>query len=150
MKTLEEIIKQEPIYLNNWENKIDVISDFENIYISKKEYEAESSPYKNEELWLSKKVKMKTLINDWEPIHILLASYGTGNYEGDAFVLFERNGKLFEVYGSHCSCYGLEDQFNPEESSLESLQHRLIEGKLGASNYCGNEFSTELKQLLGI
>mgnify|MGYP000217434116 CR=1 FL=1 len=150
MKTLEEIIKQEPIYLNDFGGKIDVISEFKGMYMSKKEYEAESAPYKNKNMWLSKKAEMKTLLDSWEPIHILLASYGTGSYEGDTFVLFERDGKLFEVNGSHCSCYGLENQFDPEETSLEALKHRLVEGKLGKDNYCGNEFSDELKQFLGI
>lgn len=40
MKQLEEIFKQEPIYLHDWEEnkRIGVISDFEDIYISKKEF----------------------------------------------------------------------------------------------------------------
>ena len=42
---------------------------------------------------------------------ILFASYGGGSYDGDALVLFEQDGKLFEVHGSHCSCYGLEGQW---------------------------------------
>ena len=55
---------------------------------------------------------------------ILLASYTYENYTGDAFVLFERDGKLFEVNGSHCSCYGLEDQWEPEETTKEALLAR--------------------------
>ena len=61
---------------------------------------------------------------DWEvPAYfptedeILFASYGGCSYAGDALVLFERDGKLFEVNGSHGSCYGLEGQWNPEETS---------------------------------
>ena len=56
---------------------------------------------------------------------ILFAEYYTGNYEGSAFVLFSRHGKLYEVHGSHCSCYGLENQWNEEETSVESLEHHL-------------------------
>jgi len=52
---------------------------------------------------------------------LLFASYGGGSYEGDAFVLFRKDGKLFEVNGSHCSCYGLEGQWGPEETSIEAL-----------------------------
>lgn len=55
---------------------------------------------------------------------IILAAYGGGSYEGDAFVLFERDGKLYEVNGSHCSCYGLEDQWTPEETSWAALAMR--------------------------
>ena len=50
---------------------------------------------------------------------ILLAAYYDEDYEGDAYVLFERGGKLWEVHGSHCSCNGLEGQWDPEETSWE-------------------------------
>lgn len=55
---------------------------------------------------------------------ILFASYADGGYDGDATVVFERDGKLFEVNGSHCSCYGLEDQWIPEETSWEAMALR--------------------------
>lgn len=63
--------------------------------------------------------------------NILVACYDTPDYEGYAFVLYEENGKLYEVHGSHCSCYGLEGQFEPEETSVASIKHRLKEGNLG-------------------
>lgn len=150
MKTLEEIIKQQPVYLNNWDSKFSVIAEFEGEYISLKEYESENPPYPNKEAWLNRKKSMEYHLKTWEPINILFASYGTGSYEGDAFVLTERDGKLFEVNASHCSCYGLENQFDQEETNLDVLKHRLLEGRLGKDNYCGNEFNTELKQFLGI
>lgn len=55
---------------------------------------------------------------------ILLAYYGTGSYDGGAAVLFQRDGKLYEVSGSHCSCNGLEGQWSPGEVSWESLAMR--------------------------
>lgn len=55
---------------------------------------------------------------------ILIAAYGGGAYEGDAFVLFECDGKLYEVNASHCSCYGLEDQWEPEVTSWAALGMR--------------------------
>ena len=88
---------------------------------------------------------------------ILLASYGYENYEGSAFVLFRRDGKLYEVNGCHCSCYGLseqgysgdtETQWQPEETTLESLRHRLEEGSLGKESYWGNEYADELRTVL--
>lgn len=104
------------------------------------------------------------LLNDWkdcdasnvfgcfdiEPpdgVEILLASYGQDGYEGDAFILFRKDGKLYEVNGGHCSCYGLEGQWEPEETSIEALRHRIVNGKCGSS-YCGNEYGEELTKLL--
>ena len=55
---------------------------------------------------------------------LLLASYETPGYDGMAFVLFQRDGQLFEVHGSHCSCYGLENQWNPEATTWEALAMR--------------------------
>lgn len=80
--------------------------------------------------------------------NVLLASYGTPSYEGYAFVLFERAGKLYEVNGSHCSCYGLEGQWEPEETTAEALRHRLENGELGACCYDENPFAAELRQVL--
>lgn len=68
-----------------------------------------------------------------EELNILVATYTYQNYEGSAFVLYESNGKLYEVNGSHCSCYGLEGQWIPEEASLDEMEHRLTEGTFGRS-----------------
>ncbi|HRA72740.1 MAG TPA: hypothetical protein PLB11_07940 [Flavobacterium sp.] len=150
MKTLEQILKQEPVYLHNWKEKIDMIGDFEDLYMTSEEYRAEKSPYQNEELWLEKKLKMTEAIKRYEENNILFASYGTDNYSGDAFVLFEKYGKLYEVNGSHCSCYELEGQFKPEETTLESIEMRLTKGTMGFDDYSDNEFATELKSFIGV
>ena len=55
---------------------------------------------------------------------IIFASYLYECYKGSAFVLFERDGKLYEVNGSHCSCYGLEGQWEPEETSVAAVRMR--------------------------
>ncbi len=85
--------------------------------------------------------------------NVLLASYDTSSYESYAFVLFERGGKLYEVNGSHCSCYGLEGQWAPEETTVAALRHRLENGQLGASypqtaDDYRNLFAAELRQVL--
>jgi|SRR6185437_2097865 len=59
-----------------------------------------------------------------EGAEVLLAWYGYGNYDGSSLVVFRRDGKLYEVNGGHCSCYGLEGQWDPEETSLEALEKR--------------------------
>lgn len=63
-----------------------------------------------------------------DDIVIHIAYYESGNWEGYAFVLFEHEGKLWEVNASHCSCYGLEGQWDPEETTVEALQHRIDKG----------------------
>jgi hypothetical protein len=60
-----------------------------------------------------------------EGVEVLVASYTYEDYSGSAYVLFEKNGHLFEVHGSHCSCYGLEDQWEPEAVTREAILRRL-------------------------
>jgi hypothetical protein len=55
---------------------------------------------------------------------IIIAVYETEPYEGTAMVLFEQDGKLFEVHASHCSCMGLEGQWGAEETTWEALKMR--------------------------
>lgn len=85
-----------------------------------------------------------------EGVTVLLASYGTPSCEGNAFVLFKRGGKLFEVCGSHCSYAGLEGQWEPEETTIELLHHRLDQGNLGNEQYDENPFATELRGVLDL
>lgn len=58
---------------------------------------------------------------------IHLAWYGYGSYAGDSLVIFEKDGKLFEVNGSHCSYNGLEEQWVPKETSWAALAMRKID-----------------------
>ena len=52
--------------------------------------------------------------------HIIFADYTYEDYNGSSHVVFEgTDGKYYEVHGSHCSCHGLEDQWEPEETSLD-------------------------------
>ena len=83
----------------------------------------------------------------WKDINVLFAKYSYGCYEGDAFVLFEQNGKLYEVNGGHCSCYGLEGQWDPEPTSVEAVRHRIEHGTLGLYEDDDN-FVNELKATL--
>ncbi len=78
---------------------------------------------------------VKLLKQEMKNCNILLAWYGNGGYDGSAFVLFERDGQLYEVNGGHCSCYGLEGQWDPELTSVEALTYRINEGGLGHDTY---------------
>ncbi len=61
-----------------------------------------------------------------EGTNIIYAIYSYEDYEGSAIVLFERDGKLYEVNGGHCSCYGLEGQWDPEETFVEAIKKRAL------------------------
>ena len=80
---------------------------------------------------------------------IILAWYGYGDYDGSAFVLYERDGQLYEVNGGHCSCYGLEDQWDPEKTDAKALLHRIDQGYLGQDGYYDeNTFGDHLRTIL--
>lgn len=56
---------------------------------------------------------------------VLFHEYATGSYDGSAFTLFrDKQGRLMECNGSHCSCMGLEDQWKPEPTFKEALLKR--------------------------
>ena len=59
---------------------------------------------------------------------VIIAVYERGTWDGNAMVAFQRNEKVFIVHGSHCSCYGLEGQFDVEEISLAALKHFFTDG----------------------
>lgn len=57
--------------------------------------------------------------------------YAYEDYDGNAAVLYYRKStkKYYEAYGSHCSCYGLENQWeSDEEIVVKELMQRF--GKL--------------------
>jgi hypothetical protein len=124
----------EPIFLNDWAT--------EN-YAGKKGFEAMVDDFG---------ITAERL----EGVEILLASYTAANYEGYAFVLFRKDCKLYEVNGSHCSCHGLnaesyaggDTQWQPEETTIEALEHRLEKGNLGSGWRDENRFGNELRFIL--
>ena len=52
---------------------------------------------------------------------ILFATYEQGSYDGHSVVIFKRNNILYLVDAGHCSCYGLEGLFNPDETDWGML-----------------------------
>lgn len=96
MKTIEQLKKQESIFL-------DLFSD------GKKSISRE----------------FDISISELDDIHFLYAYYSYEDYSGNAYLLFIKDDKIYEIDAGHCSCYGLEDQFNPEEVPIEVLYDRL-------------------------
>jgi hypothetical protein len=80
-------------------------------------------------------------------VDILLAAYGGDEFGGEAFVLFRRDGVLYEVNALQGSDGGLSDQWEPEETSVRALTHRLEKGLLGRTHRA-NPFVDELRFLL--
>ncbi len=164
MLSIEQLLQKEPVFLHDFSTVFGVISEFEESVssFSQKMYEYTEDEFikslstrdqKNENYlkwWRANKAKMKELLEGaWAKRRVLFATYSQGNYAGDAWVLFEENGALFEVNGSHCSCFGLEGQFEPEEITLEQLEFRLLNSKtFGNEDYTGNIFKTELEEFL--
>ena len=62
-----------------------------------------------------------------EGAEFLFAAYGGIGYEGFAIVVYELGGTLYEVNGSHCSCYGLEGQWKPEATTWEAIAMRSLD-----------------------
>ena len=60
---------------------------------------------------------------DFEGVDFLIAYESVGDYgcDSSSWFLFEKNGKLYENHASHCSCYGFEGQWTPEETTIEYL-----------------------------
>lgn len=64
------------------------------------------------------------ILAELEGAEILFAEYDQGGYDGDSTVIYRKDGKLYETHGSHCSCYGLEDQWSPEEATVDAILMR--------------------------
>jgi hypothetical protein len=112
MKTLAELKKQKPVYLEIWNDKDDVMKDFEQLNYSLQSVN-------------------KNILERWKKIKILFAFYEYADYSGNAWVLFLQDGKLYEVNGGHCSCYGLEGQWDPEPTTLKDIAFRIKNGNWG-------------------
>ena len=56
------------------------------------------------------------------PGMLLYAHYEIGDYCGDAAVIYVSDGKVYVVEGSHCSCNGLDECWDPTEMPLAALR----------------------------
>lgn len=59
---------------------------------------------------------------------VLFAAYDGSGYDGTALIVFRRDGKLYEVSASHCSCNGLEGEWSPTEINGPYLLKRELYG----------------------
>jgi hypothetical protein len=80
---------------------------------------------------------------------LYISIYEQAYYEGYALVVWEKNGELFLVEGSHCSCYGLEGQWNPEKTDWRALEKRQFFG-YDEIQEALKAFTTEKSRLVGV
>ena len=83
---------------------------------------------------------------DQSGVQIIAATYTYEDYSGNSFVVFRKDGKLFEVHGSHCSCNGLEGQWEPHETSFDALMDRFEKAGDYQNDSYGGEFVEGLKR----
>ena len=72
-------------------------------------------------------------------VRIVYAGYWYEDYSGDSVVLFKQGRKLYEVRGGHCSCYGLEGQWDPDVVTKEQMLHMFKEGT--RYNHCKQQIA---------
>jgi hypothetical protein len=101
-----DALRWTPIYLGTWSGYEDMIGSFR--------------PYD----WDKGGRKAGRLALQPEEHEVIYANYEQGNYDGRAFVIYQKDGKLYEVHGSHCSCNGLEECWSPEETSWAAIAMR--------------------------
>lgn len=75
---------------------------------------------------------------DLNGMQIICAIYACGHYDGRSLVLLKKEDNFFIVDASHCSYYGLEDQWSPVKTN-EILLRKEIEAK---SSYAYDDFAS--------
>lgn len=77
-----------------------------------------------------------------EPEEVLLAYYSYEDYSGSSYVFYRNGDKYYYNHGGHCSCYGLEGQWEPEEYENKEIFKTCLEKMY--SKY-DNELNDNLK-----
>lgn len=95
------------MFMGEWKNKHDVRTSFFNL----KYYPTSET--------------VKKAVEAFEGVEILFASSTYEDYNEEAFVLLDIKGELYEVIGTHCSCYDLEDQWRPKKTTVQDVRNRM-------------------------
>ena len=145
-----ELFEKSPAYVEGWDSFFNMINSFEGINLDEKEYLTGLHQGKPNTYVAEKRKALDAILASpkYQGIRVLLACYTQECYDGDAFVLFLRDGKLFEVNAYHCSCYGFEGQWEPELTTAQDLRFRLSKGTLGTSYNDQDVFASKLATIL--
>lgn len=83
---------------------------------------------------------------------VLVGYESVGNWGCDSSNWFllqhKESGEFYEVHGSHCSCYGFEDQWDLEHTTLDYLQSDKFYLPTGGYDYDSESNKLKVKQFL--
>ena len=76
-------------------------------------------------------------------------SNGPGGCDSKSFFLLrsKSDGSLYEIHGSHCSCYGFEGQLDLEPTDIKSLKYRAINADVFYAG-CYDDDETENQRIV--
>jgi hypothetical protein len=81
-----------------------------------------------------------------EEPRFVFAEYEPGDYCGSAVVITSNDGEKFSlVEGSHCSCMGLEDQWEPTEHTEPEIR-KMMEANFGFFHRNRNDLAKWIEQ----
>jgi len=86
-------------------------------------------------------------------LEVLIGYESVGSWGCDSssfFLLRDKDGNLFEVHGSHCSCYGFEGQFTLEPTTVEALKFRINESYNHSVFYAGGYDNNENENIKAV
>lgn len=82
------------------------------------------------------RVQTSFQMDEAEPEEVIFARYDRDMTDGRAQILYRNGSRYFYVSGSHCSCHGLEDQWSPEEYTLDTLIAAIERAKDAHMGFC--------------
>ena len=97
------------------------------------------------EEYTAPKIEMKNY-----DVIIAYESVGSWGCDSTSFFLLKNKttNKYFEIHGSHCSCYGFENQFKPELTTLKYLKSEKWDFYVGGYDSSPNSNKAEVKAFL--
>lgn len=87
------------------------------------------------------------VLDEYQPLFLVNNQSSSGEIAG-SFGLFVKDNVLFEVNGTECSVWDFDGQWEPEQTSVAILLHRLDKGALGKEGFEEDHFDQQLRALL--
>lgn len=84
-----------------------------------------------------------------KPDRVFYAFYDYVDYSGDAEVIYRRGSKFYAVSGGHCSCYGLEGQWEPTEYPSADAMIQCLKRETRYGRELGEQIFTDIRRSAG-